>query len=67
MICLYLKIPEKFVRLILQDRFFGVCISFVRKVKFKFLAQFRVDHFAHPVVSSLKLFFIANLLLSLYM
>ena len=40
MIHLYLKIPE----VILQDRFWVVYIPFVRMIKFKFLAQFRVDH-----------------------
>ena len=53
---LYLKIPEEFVRLILQDRFWVVYIPFFRMVKFQFLAQFPVDHFAYPVVSSLVLF-----------
>ena len=52
---LYLKIPEKFVSLILQDRFWVEHIPLVRMVKFKFLAQFPVDHFAHPVVSCLIL------------
>ena len=50
---LYLKIPEEFVCLILQDRFWVVSIRFVRVVKLQFLAQFPVDHLAHPVVSSL--------------
>ena len=53
MICLYVKIPEKFVGLILQDRFWFVHVPFVRMDKSKFLAQFQVDHLSHPVVSSL--------------
>ena len=40
MIRLYLKIPEEFVRLILQYRFWIVHLPFVRLAKFKFLAQF---------------------------
>ena len=55
-IYLYLKIPEKCVRLILQDGFRIVSILLFREVKFKFLAQFPVDHLPHPVVSSLVLF-----------
>ena len=51
------KIPEKFVRLILQDRFWVVHMPFVRIVKLKFLAQFPVDQLAHPVVSSLILYY----------
>ena len=41
-----------FVRLILQDRFWVVHVPFVRRDKLQFLAQFPVDHLAHPVVSS---------------
>ena len=41
---LYLKIPEKFVRLILQDIFWVVYIPLVRMVKLKFLAQFSEDY-----------------------
>ena len=54
MIRLYVKILQEFVCLILQDRCWVENILFVRMVKF--LAQLTVDHFAHPVVSSLKLF-----------
>ena len=51
----YLKIPNEFVCLILQDRCWVVHIPFVRKVKSRFLARFLVDHRAHPVVSTLIL------------
>ena len=51
MICLYLKIPEKFVRLTLQGEFWVVHLQFVSMVKFKVLA-----HLPHPVVSGLILF-----------
>ena len=36
---LYVKIPEEFVRVILQDRFWVVHILYVRTVKLQFLAQ----------------------------
>ena len=49
---LYVKIAEEFVRVILQDRFSVVHIPLVRMIKFKFLAQFPVDHLAHSVVVS---------------
>ena len=49
-------IPEEFVCLILLNRFWVVHIPFVRMVKFQFLAQFQIDHLAHPVVSNLTLF-----------
>ena len=55
-ICLYLMIPEEFVCVILQDRFWVVHIPFVRMVKLQFLAQFPVDHLDAPVVPSLILF-----------
>ena len=55
-ICLFLKISEKFVPRILQDWFWVVHIPFVRMIKFQFLAQFTVDHLVHPVVSSLIFF-----------
>ena len=45
MIRLYLKIPEKFVRL----------VPLVCMVKFKLLAQFLVDYLPNPVVSTHKL------------
>ena len=45
---LYLKILEKFVRLILQDGFWVEQIPFYRMVKFKILAQFWVDYFSLP-------------------
>ena len=53
---LYLKISEEFVRLLHQDISWVGHILFVRMVKFKFLAQFLVDHLAYPAVSSLILF-----------
>ena len=53
MICLYLKIPKNFVRLILLDGFWVLHLAFVRIVKFWLFSQFPVDHLAHPVVSSL--------------
>ena len=54
-IYLYLKILGEFVRLILQDRFWVVHITFVRMVKLQFLAQFPVYQLAYPVVPSLIL------------
>ena len=60
-ICLYLKIPEDVVQLILLNRFQFVHIPFLWLVKFKFLAQFPVDHFARLVVSNL-IYLITNLL-----
>ena len=56
MIHLYLKIPENFVHLILQDGFWVMYIPFVCMVKLKLLTQFQAYHLAHPVVSSLILF-----------
>ena len=56
MIRLYVKIPDEFVCVILQDRRLVVHIPFVRIVKFKFLAQFLVDNLIHPVMSSFILF-----------
>ena len=53
---LHLKIPEEFVRLILQDRFCVVHIPFVRIVKLQFLTQFPMVHLDYPVVFSLLLF-----------
>ena len=67
MIRLYLKISEKFVRLILQDRCLVVHIPFVCIVNFQYLAQLSGNHLAHSVVSSLILFFSANFLHSLIM
>ena len=52
----YLNTQDKFVRFILKDRYLVIHIPFVRVVKFKILAQFPVDHLAHPVLSSLILF-----------
>ena len=52
-ICLYLKFPPNFMCLILQNRFLFVPVPFGSMVKFKFLAQFPVDHLSHPVMSSL--------------
>ena len=53
---LYLEILEKFVRIILKDRFWVVHILFVPMVKLQLLAQFPVDHLAHPAVPSLIFF-----------
>ena len=50
--------PEEFVRLVLQERFWVMDIPFVRMIKFEFLAHFPGDHLAHPFVSSLVLFHI---------
>ena len=41
---------------ILQERYWVVHTAFICIDKFKFLAQFVLDHFAHLVVSSLILF-----------
>ncbi len=49
MIRLYLKIPEKFVRLILLNRFWVVHIPFHCMVKFQFLAQLPVDYLANII------------------
>ena len=48
-----------FVLFFLEDRFWVVHIPFVRMVKFQFLAQFPVDHLAHPIGSSLQCQFAA--------
>ena len=48
MIRLYLKTLEQFACVILQGRFWVARILFVSLVKLQFLAQFPVDHFAHP-------------------
>ena len=53
---LYLKIPESFMRLILQKGFWFVNIPFDSTVKFQFLAQFPMNHLSHPIVSSLAFF-----------
>ena len=58
---LLIKIPDRFVCFILKDWCWVGHIPFVRVVKFKFLAQFPMDHFAHPVVYALYSF-CANLL-----
>ena len=52
-ICLYLKILENFMCLILQVAFWFVHILFVNVVKFLFLAQFPLNHLPNPVMSSL--------------
>ena len=52
----YLTTLENLMRRILQDRFWFVHIPFGSTVKFKFLAQFPVDHPAHPIMSSLIIF-----------
>ena len=56
MICSYLKIPEKYVRFILQDRLQFVHIPPVRMVKFQFLARIPVDLLPFPVMSWLYSF-----------
>ena len=53
MVRLYLRILENFVRLIFQNGFRVLHIPLVRMVKFKLLAQFSLDHLAHPLMSSL--------------
>ena len=53
MIHLYLKILEKFKRLILLDGFWVVHMPFVRMVKFQFLAQFPVDLVLYSFCSNL--------------
>ena len=53
---LYLLIPEYIVRIV-HNRFWVVHISFICGVKFKLIAQFPVDQYAHPILSSLILFF----------
>ena len=63
MIRLYVKIPEEFVCVILQDRCLVVHTLFVCMVKFKFLRQFPVDHFAHSVMSSLIFFLLQSLII----
>ena len=56
---------QRSMSFILQDSFWVVHITFVRMVKFKFLAQFLLDHVAHPVFFSLILLlcYFATLLL----
>ena len=65
MICLYLKIQEKFVCFILQDGFQVVHVSLIFMVKFTVLIQFSVDRLPHIVISILILFLCGNLLHSL--
>ena len=62
-ICLYLKILENFVRLILQDRFWVVHLLFVHMVKFQFLAQFPGDYLFYLVVSIFFFFFSFSVLI----
>ena len=45
---LYVKIPEEFECVILQDRFWVVLIRFIRMVKLQFLLQFPVDYLVPP-------------------
>ena len=52
MICLYLKIAEKFVRLNPLNGFQIVDTTLIRMIKFKILAQLAVDHFPYPTESS---------------
>ena len=54
-ICLYVKVPLEFMRVIFKDRRWVVHIPFVSMVKYQFLAYFPVDHLADPVVSRLIL------------
>ena len=49
MICLYLKIPENFERLILQYEFWVGHISLVQKVNFHFLVRLPAENLPHPV------------------
>ena len=63
MICLYLKIPVKFLCLVLQDEIWFVYISFVSMVKLKFFAQFPMDHLPYLVLYT----FCASLLFLLIM
>ena len=53
---LYHKIPEHFVRLTVEYRFWFVHKPVIRVVEFKLLAQFLVDHLPHLVESILILF-----------
>ena len=48
---MYVKIPEKFVCLIFQNRSWVVHILLACMFKFQFLAQFPEYHLAHPVMS----------------
>ena len=48
---LFSVFSEKFMRLILQGRFWFVHIPFGSIVKFQFLTQLPVNHLPHPVVS----------------
>ena len=50
------KIPENFLYLILQDKFWVVEVPLVRMVKFRFFAQLPVDFLPHTVVSSFTFF-----------
>ena len=52
MVSFYVKTREGFVCLIIQDRYWVVHIIFFLKVKYTFLAQFPVNHLAHPTVHS---------------
>ena len=58
MICLYLKLQERFVSFILQNAFLVVHTPLIQMVKFEFLAQSPAHRLSQPVVSSLKLFFV---------
>ena len=55
-ICLYLKIQENFMCLILQERFWFVYIPFGSMVKIQFFALFPMNHLPHPVMSCLIFF-----------
>ena len=55
MIHMYLKIQEKFVELILLDRFLVEHIPLVCMIKFTFFTQLPMDYLPHPVVYSANL------------
>ena len=44
------KFPENFIRFIFKEKFCFVRLSFVIKVKFKFLAQFPRHYLSYPVI-----------------
>ena len=54
-ICLYVKAPLEFMRVIFKDRRQVVHIPFVCMVELKFPAHFPVDYLVDPVVSRLVL------------
>ena len=54
-ICLYLKIPENFMSLILRDILWFMYMPFGSMVKHRLFAQFPVDHLSQTVVGCLIL------------